>query len=132
MRQTLENIESVLLSEMAISYSFVGRYDDFVPEDLPAICIEPRNNASILDDTLGFNYDKNDEVTVHYVELAPSDRDQRMFVSNVDQMVAVLQNDPKLSGEFNMGIEIHVAYGKRSTEDNVEFIAELTIEGRNV
>lgn len=133
MIEAINEVKTILLNNFTINHDFVGGYEDFIPESHPAICIEPNNFSAVLGNALNYDdFNEDDNLSVWYIDEAPQDRDKTAFITKVDEITGVLMNNPRLNEKFNLGIGITVEYTSRSTEDNIEFIAKITIEGRNV
>lgn len=133
MIQAINEIQTILSNNFTINHSFIGDYEDFISEGYPAVCIEPNSSTAILGDVLSYEeFDENDSIFVWYIDEAPQDRDKSAFITKVDEIVSVILQNPRLNEQFNLGIDISAEYTSRSTEDNIEFIVKITIEGRNV
>jgi len=133
MIQSVNEIKTILNNNFTINHVFIGDYQDFISESYPAICIQPQAMNKALGNHLSFeDFNEGDSIAVWYVEEAPVDRDKSTFISKIDNISDTLMGNSRLNGEYNMGIEIVVEYTPRSTEDNIKFIAKITIEGRNV
>lgn len=132
MTNAINTTESILTSNLTINHKHTGYYQDFVAEDYPAICLEPDTTLSQLNNSLGFDYEDNGAVNVYYIEEAPTDRDMTAFINKIDSIVDILKSHPQLDGVFSYGINITAKYMRRSTEDNIEFIALIKIEGRTI
>lgn len=133
MIDAINQIQTLMDDNFTISYSMIGDYQDFIAKAYPAICIEAEALSAVLSNNLSYEeFDENDIVSVWYVEKAPQDRSKSDFITKVDSIVETFMNNPRMDNNYNMGIGINVEYANRSTEDNIEFIAKITIEGRNV
>ena len=133
MMDCINVIKQIFLDNLAINHTFIGDYStDFVPEDYPAICLEPDAGSVTLGETLGFDYDNNVRVNVYLIEKAPENRDKKVHIQNVDLIIGALQQNPRLNGLLNQGINITASFGSRQTTDNIEFVTKIAIEGRNV
>lgn len=132
MTDIINAAESIFTSNMSINHTFIGNYQDFIAEDYPAICLEPDTTLAQLNDSLAFDYDDTGALNVYYVEQAPEDRIMTTFITKIDSIVAMLKNHPQLDGILNSGINITAKYMRRTTEDNIEFIALIKIEGRTI
>lgn len=132
MTDIINAAESIFTGEMTINHTFTGNYQDFIAEAYPAICLEPDTSLAQLTNSLGFKYDDNGSLNVYYVEEAPEDRDMTAFITKIDNIVSMLKGHPQLDGLLNSGINITAKYMRRTTEDNIEFIALIKIEGRTI
>lgn len=128
----INEAETIFTNNLLINYTAKTMYQHFVAEDYPAICLEPNTSQAKLDSGLGFNYDDTGGVVVYYVEPAPEGRDMAGFIDQVDSIVDMLKEHPRLNGQLNAGIEIKAKYMQRSVTDNIEFIAQIIITGRDV
>ena len=132
MMDTINAIKNILTTNFTINHTHTGKYQDFIAEDYPAVCLDPTTFHARLGSTLSFDYDTDDTVVVWYVEQAPENRDMTAYIQQVDSMVDVLMDNPRLNGMFNMGIAIDVEFKRRQlAEDNIEFISKIIIGGRN-
>lgn len=115
------------------AYIEVMDYEDFVPENYPAICLSPKTTAARHSDVLGFE-DRvtNEQINIHYIEAAPADRQKSEYIQNVEQLLQVLFECTSLNERFAMGLEANVVYGRRQTTDNIEFVTLIELEGRNL
>lgn len=125
-------IKDMLTSNIVVNHAFVGDYNDFVAEEYPAICIQPGEDNSILDEGLNWGYDNNCSLIVWYVDSAPENRDKTSYIQKIDQIKSILQDNPTLNGSFNLGMNIGIEYTRRQLEDNIEFVTKIQIDGRNV
>jgi len=133
MMEQVNQIKSIITSNFTINHTFTGGYEDYIPEAYPSICLAPQAMNKALGDSLSFDdFDENDSIAVYYVNQAPENRDQSAFITKIDSVTSTLMANPRLNGQYNMGVEIGVEYTQRDTQDNIEFIAKITIEGRNV
>ena len=131
--EQINQIKSIITSNFTINHTFIGGYEDYIPEAYPSICLAAQAMNKALGDSLSFDdFDENDSIAVYYVEEAPENRDQSAFITKIDSVTSKLMANPRLNGQYNMGVEIGVEYTQRDTQDNIEFIAKITIEGRNV
>lgn len=132
MMEMLDAAETIFKDNLTINHSSKTMMQHFVAEDYPAICLEPGTSQAQLDQGLAFNYDDSGAITVYYVEEAPEDRDMTAFIDQIDSIVDMLKEYPQLDGVLNTGIEIQAKYMERQQTDNIEFIAQIVIKGRDV
>lgn len=132
MTDIINTTKSIFTSNLTINHAFTGNYQDFVAEDYPAICLEPDTSLAQLTESLSFTYVDTGALNVYYVEQAPENRDMTAFINKIDSIVTMLKGHPNLDGFLNSGINIAAKYMRRTTEDNIEFIAQIKIEGRKL
>lgn len=132
MMDMINAARDIFTANFVINYVFVGGYQDFIAEDYPAICLEPDISLAQLKRGLGFDYDDTGALNIYYVEPAPENRDMTAFIFKIDEITTVFKGHPQLNGILNSGINISAKYMRRGSDDNIEFIAQIRIEGRQI
>lgn len=106
------------------------RFDFFVPEAYPAVCVEP---DEIVEDAEVLQYNKMEfsfTINVYYLETIESlDNDMSLFISNVESLLTTLRGHPTLNGKC-VTFTTSVKFLDNTYEDNYEFIAVIQIVGR--
>jgi hypothetical protein len=128
----IDATKTILTNNLTINHDAVKNYQDFIAEDYPAICLDPDTIQSNLDNGLSWNYDDAGALVVYYIEEAPEDRDMSAFIQKIDSIVDILKEHPRLNQTLNQGINITSKFMRRGVDDNIEFIAQIKIEGRNM
>ncbi|MCG8514561.1 MAG: hypothetical protein MI740_10495 [Halanaerobiales bacterium] len=132
MMEVVQAAKNILTANLSINHLFVGDYDDFIPENYPAVCIQPEADTAVLEDNLSFDFDDIPRLSIYYVEKAPENRDKINFIQKMDELKAILKNNPTLDNSISFGAQFTFVYSRRNTEDNIEFITKIEVEGRRV
>lgn len=133
MNEILIELKQLLQTHYSEADIDITDYEDFIPEQYPAICLTPQQDVARPGSTFGFDdYLEDATISLHFIQPATENRGKLEHVQDVESLKQHLLSEPQLSGRFNKGIVVQTRYRRRQTEDNIEFVTQLVIEGRNI
>lgn len=121
--------DTIIKGSFAINDSGTTRMKTFIPEDWPANCYEA---DKLNEDKQSMNMNNADDyffLNIYYVDKAEINRDQTQFLLTVSDILKTLRKNGNLNGTaqyFNAKID----FLDRKIEDNIEFIAKITLKGK--